>query len=340
MKKIKHYFASANTGLQFYNLFSNINDDSKKGMLYIIKGGPGTGKSTLMKKLGEYFYNKGEEIEYFHCSSDPSSLDGVRLKNHNIAIVDGTAPHVTEATLPSIKEKIINVGENICESVGEHENKIRECIAKKAIHYKIAYSLIEAAAKLYECNWEIYKSLSLHDEVVKKAASVFQTLNATKVEGEGKIRKLFLTAIAGDGEVNYEKNNNYKNIIEIEHNDFVATKALEIVNTSLIQNGFNTTCFCNVLVPSNLESIYIDQLDIFIKTSKIQLPTENKEFDELVKANIKQIEILKKMVAKVLSLAKKQHLQIEKFYIAAMDFEAIDQTTKNLTVEIENRIKC
>ena len=78
--KTHKYLASANTSLGFKNCFNSINT-TKNAFTYILKGGPGTGKSTLMKKIGKYFEDKGLFVEYFYCSSDANSLDGVRIKN-------------------------------------------------------------------------------------------------------------------------------------------------------------------------------------------------------------------------------------------------------------------
>ena len=48
----------------------------------LIKAGPGCGKSTFMRRMGEKGAQTapdGAMIEQIHCSSDPDSLDGVRL---------------------------------------------------------------------------------------------------------------------------------------------------------------------------------------------------------------------------------------------------------------------
>lgn len=105
---IKNYFACANSSRGFYNLF----DSNLQGInrIYILKGGPGTGKSTLMKKIGAYFYDLGYSIEFIHCSSDVTSLDGVIIPDLSVAIVDGTAPHIIEPKAPGAIEEYVNLG--------------------------------------------------------------------------------------------------------------------------------------------------------------------------------------------------------------------------------------
>jgi len=58
--KIRNYYAGGNTAKGFYNLYDSALEDLNK--LYILKGGPGTGKSTLIKSIGELIVNKGLNI--------------------------------------------------------------------------------------------------------------------------------------------------------------------------------------------------------------------------------------------------------------------------------------
>lgn len=65
-----------------------------------LKGGPGTGKSTLMKKIAAAF--AGERISLYHCASDPHSLDAVVLEDRGVFIADATAPHESGTPLPCV----------------------------------------------------------------------------------------------------------------------------------------------------------------------------------------------------------------------------------------------
>ena len=64
----------------------------KARAIYILKGGPGCGKSTLMGKIGDWAEEAGLETEYILCSGDPGSLDAVVIPALKAAVVDGTAP--------------------------------------------------------------------------------------------------------------------------------------------------------------------------------------------------------------------------------------------------------
>ena len=91
--KIADIFPGGNTSKGFYSFYRYILSQDEARRIICIKGGPGTGKSSLMKKVGQFFNEKGYNIEYHHCSSDNNSLDGVVIKGLNVAILDGTSPH-------------------------------------------------------------------------------------------------------------------------------------------------------------------------------------------------------------------------------------------------------
>ncbi len=60
---------------------------------YFIKGRPGTGKSTFLKKIAETAAENGCDVNVYHCSFDPKSLDMVVIPKWDVCIFDSTAPH-------------------------------------------------------------------------------------------------------------------------------------------------------------------------------------------------------------------------------------------------------
>ena len=86
-------FLGANTAGGFVSRFDQLHTDRRVKKLVILKGGPGCGKSTFMKKLRATAAELGADTECYPCSSDPASLDGLLIPAAGLAIVDGTAPH-------------------------------------------------------------------------------------------------------------------------------------------------------------------------------------------------------------------------------------------------------
>ncbi|MTI67521.1 MAG: ATPase [Firmicutes bacterium] len=90
---IRHLIPGGNTSKGFYSYYDYI-IEKDANRIFVIKGGPGVGKSSMMKKIGQEMLDKGYDVEYHHCSSDNNSLDGLVIQKLNVAFLDGTAPHV------------------------------------------------------------------------------------------------------------------------------------------------------------------------------------------------------------------------------------------------------
>lgn len=108
--KQTHFFLGANSAEGFYGLYDQLLD-AKLYDLIILKGTPGCGKSTFMRRVAAALEERGLETVYIHCSGDPDSLDGVIAPAIRTAIVDGTAPHGT-APLGHRTKKV-----NICKAL-------------------------------------------------------------------------------------------------------------------------------------------------------------------------------------------------------------------------------
>ena len=57
--------------------------------LVAIVGRPNVGKSTLLKKIAALSEKNGFTTDRIHCSSSPTSLDGVIIGEKRIAVIDG-----------------------------------------------------------------------------------------------------------------------------------------------------------------------------------------------------------------------------------------------------------
>lgn len=89
----RHMYPGNNTPEGFFSYYQYILGQNEADKIICIKGGPGVGKSTFMRKIGEAMLKEGHDVDFMHCSSDNSSLDGIVLRDKKIALIDGTAPH-------------------------------------------------------------------------------------------------------------------------------------------------------------------------------------------------------------------------------------------------------
>ncbi len=71
---------------------------------YYLKGRAGTGKSHFMKKVMQACQNHGFDIELYHCSFDPNSVDMVLVRDLDFCIFDSTDPH---EVMPEREEDVI-----------------------------------------------------------------------------------------------------------------------------------------------------------------------------------------------------------------------------------------
>ena len=89
------FYLGANSPNGFYSLYDQIINPARAEDIFLLKGGPGCGKSSLMRRVAHAMEEHGLEVEYIQCSGDPDSLDAIRIPALGAAIADATAPHGT-----------------------------------------------------------------------------------------------------------------------------------------------------------------------------------------------------------------------------------------------------
>ena len=92
------YFLSALTGAGYYALHRQFLRPPER-YFCILKGGPGCGKSTFLKRVGDAGRAAGLAVVWLHCAGDPASLDGVYFPEKRSGFFDGTAPHTVDPAL-------------------------------------------------------------------------------------------------------------------------------------------------------------------------------------------------------------------------------------------------
>jgi len=105
--RITKVFPGGNTGLGFFSFYDELSDPSAR-RIYVIKGGPGVGKSTFMRRIADEVIKLGQDAEFLCCASDNDSYDGVRFPDLGIIMLDGTAPHVVDPKNPGAVDTIIH----------------------------------------------------------------------------------------------------------------------------------------------------------------------------------------------------------------------------------------
>lgn len=340
------YFAAANSRHGFYSLFGDVFSPEKYDTLYIIKGGSGTGKSTMMKKIGEEAERRGIDAEYVFCSSDPTSLDGVIIPARGAAIIDGTAPHMTDPKYPGAVERVIDLyGCLDTKALKEQRGEIIEKGKTAARYTATAYGFLRALGEIEEEKAALV--LSCYDR--KKAARTIERIVKTLTKG-GEKRQLYTSAICSLGRVCFDA---YR--ARAKEKICVADKfgagygfMADLCRTAK-ENGVGFIEFLSPLDPFKTEAVYFenDGTYVYICDAKDDGVSDKKinvmrfvEKEKLahVRGRVRFCEKCADAVfegaAGCFASARVCHAETEKIYGAAMDFSIVYKTREILIKEI------
>lgn len=358
MGKVLNYYAGGNTARGFYSLYeSNLAGLSR---LFILKGGPGTGKSTLMKKLGKEWNEKGYDIEYLHCSSDNDSIDGVIIRSLGFGIVDGTAPHVIEPTLPGAVEEYVNLGVAWDSAkLQTKKTEIEKISAEMKAAFSGAYALFGEALRVHD-EWE---KIFIENMDFDKANALTEELLG-KLFGDNKLNKVadvrhrYLGAATPKGAVDFVPNLTeglaVRYLIKGRPGSGKSTM-LKKIATEAENRGFDTEVYHCGFDPHSLDMIIVRELGfaIFDSTAPheyfpervndrvidlygtIIAPDTDEKYETEIKDVSKRYRDYMNHAIASLATAKSLHDELEDIYINAMDYGKIDEITAELNDEIK-----
>lgn len=123
--------------------------------VYHLKGRAGTGKSTFMKKVLAAVTEHGFDVELFHCSFDPHSIDMVRVPELDFCIFDSTDPH---EIIPKRKEKVIDLyKETVTPGTDEKYASLIQAInSNYKSHMKQGIQELKAAGEIIKKQEQLY----------------------------------------------------------------------------------------------------------------------------------------------------------------------------------------
>lgn len=350
--KSTHYFLGGNTSQGFYSHFNYIISQKEATRIICLKGGPGTGKSSLMKKLAKTYIDKGFDVEFHHCSSDSDSLDGILIKKLNVALLDGTAPHMIDPKNPGAVDDIVNMG--IClkeDNFKNLKNDILKVNTEIGNTFRRAYRFFASAKSLYE-DWytfnndalDIYRINLLKEKL--KADILPDTLKAP-----GNERHLFATGFTPKGIVTYIPTliNDLSKVYVLKGGPGTGkTDVLQYISDEAIKRGFNVEILHTPLWPEKIEHIIIPELSTAIVTAneinKMEFEGQGEIYDmndfldqDYIGYHLSSIldvrsvfYILLQKGLDCIKNAKALHDDLEEFYVPNMDFSKADEIYNEL----------
>ncbi len=371
----RHYFPGNNTPQGFFSYYGNILGQREAKKIYCIKGGPGTGKSTLIKRIGETFAAMGEDVDYLHCSADENSLDGVVIHGKKAAVIDGTRPHITDPLSPGAVDKIINLGEYWDEDgIASYKAEILDFNEETSRWYRICYNYLNAARSVYRSMEEIYNSAAESSEIYQLIGDIAENefRNYSISLRPGRCKKYFASAVTATGTIHYldtllsgipgseERKLNRIYLISVPVG-FSNRSFMDVLAEGARYRGLDTECYyCAMFPDEKIEHLLIPAAGTAFVTvndyhdlEPWELMRENgpeiilldacdymdrcrvEENEVLLTTLRMEYDILINQAVKCLEKAKKIHMRVEELYIPNMNFDEIHQLGDRLIEELK-----
>lgn len=337
------YFLAANSFEGFVSHFADCYSAEEGWRCIIIKGGPGTGKSSFMKYIAARASDKGYTAVLCPCSSDPNSLDAVIISDIKLVLLDGTAPHIVEPRYPAVCEEILNLGEFWNrEKITDMRLEVIAATEHNRVLHKTAARYLAACGQLFYDNLKISRAFT--DSAHAQAAAIkLADKYIPKKGGTGSEQIRFITGITPLGVVSYTDTVNkfYKTKIIIEDKFGGASGVItETVRRCAMARGYNIITLKSAFMPSELcDHILIPELSLAVVTEHeyISFETDERRIHARRFADIRKVHemrarmLFNRRVMRELLLtatatlerAKAAHDILEKYYVGAMDFEAL-----------------
>ncbi len=364
MASIRQMYPGGNTRYGFYSLYENMVLPRVERKI-VLKGGPGVGKSTFMKKVGNYFLEKGFDIEFHCCSSDDNSLDGLVIGDHQLCLVDGTAPHVVDPVYPGAVDEIINLGEywdrGKIKSARDTIIKLTGTIGR---YFDLAYQRLRESGSAYD-ELQSYHRRSIDEQALSRNVQALASdFLGNDTPSYQKARHLFAGAITPSGlntkidsllpegaslfAVKGSPGSGYKDLFKYVEGRL----ELAGIYAEVFYNPFDPSEIDLIILPESKKALLDTSSNIFAYETKATAQKYRRILDFDMFLDKSEIDIFAKSLGQsrdrmetgirdavyFLDSAHKTHDELESLYIPAMDFEAIEDLRIRLQEEMLGEI--
>ena len=352
---IKEFYLGANTPDGFFSYYDYIMPQAKANRIICIKGGPGTGKSSLMKKIGMEMSKHGFDVEMIHCSSDNNSLDGIAIPTLGIALLDGTSPHVVDPKNPAAVDEILNMGD--CwdrDGIAKNKEQIIRLNQKKKETFQRAYRYLRSAKEMYDDILHIHKLARNDINIEIEFESLLNEFaEIPYAKAPGFCRKLFASAITPNGIIDYlDTILTQKNIYNVCGSWGSGSEEMlkKIADYALTRGFYIEAYYCPLSPKNRMEHLVIPAMNLAFTTKNkyhnnsysdkiINLDgmlNEKviNEYKDILDYDYYVFDTLLQKAISTIAEAKSLHDRLETYYIPYMDFEKINRLNERLTDEI------
>ncbi len=349
------YFLGANSPRGFYSLYDQLIPLEHARAVYILKGGPGCGKSTLMKKVAQRAQELGLPVECILCSGDPASLDAVVLPSLQVALVDGTAPHVVEPKCPGAVEHYVNLGgcydtaalAPLREEISKYMSAYQSC-------YPRAYRCLAAAAQLREDGRAMLSTPQLEEKLSRRAAGILKReVHPRKGQTPGRVTQRFLSAVTHKGVVPlyHTALAQCSRIYELADSHGLAHSMLTHLLAGVTAAGHDVVVCPDPMAPERMEHLLVPALGLAFLTVPTDRSLPARPYRRIRLDAMPESELLRKLRPRLrfsskvyrslveeavqsLAQAKTMHDALEEVYHPYVDFTRTDAIAQNIISEL------
>lgn len=357
MDQAVHFFLGANSGLGFQSLFDRFCDAREHDDLLVLKGGPGAGKSTLMRRLGAAMEERGERVEYLHCSGDPDSLDGVRVPRLRWAAVDGTAPHVVEPRYPAAVGRYVNLGQFYdVDALKVYREKIVESTDRCSRAYEQAYHALSAAKQIADSAATLAAQGLNREKLLRRTRGIIGREIRGQGSGGGETYR-FLSSMTCRGNVcRFDTARTLcPRLYQLQDTYALAAPMLEEIRRAAAGKNYGMIVCPDPEQPKRIEHLLLPELGLGFVTCREGMesagtPYRRVRVDTMVeteycRANKAALRFSRRMVQALrqegieqLSWAKAVHDELESLYYPCVDFAGLDQLAEEELKRLERRL--
>ncbi len=341
-QRILRYFLGGNTCRGFYSFYDSFVPLSGGTFLWIIKGGPGCGKSSFMKMIGNAAEKAGLCVEYAVCSGDSSSLDGIYIPELKTAYTDGTAPHIADTHMVAVDSAYINLGTFYdYKAISEYKTELAELYSSSSADYKKAYSLLSAAGQLQQGWQDGFRTSSENEAAENRASGIALREFGKRRKEKGSVTYRFLSALTYKGPVSFPEtiSSLCDRFYVFENRQRMGLPALRRIVQAALDSGHDVIVCPDPLIPEEIEAALVPSLRLGFLCSGTALGDMPEErhirLDALldsgkIKKNRTEVRRCEKMkdaliaeACSALSDAKGIHDRIESIFNPNVDFDGV-----------------
>lgn len=323
----KKYFPGANTGCGFISRFSGIvPPDEKKHYTFVLKGGPGVGKNTLMRTVASHAHDKGMTVEEFRCASDPESFDALRIVETGTVLLDGTAPHSIDPYMPGIKDEVIDLGHfKNKKEFAKREGEVARLMQENKVHYREAYAMLSAARSIK--NEAFYAAKEALD--IGKLHTFLSPFISSAANG--KKRELFAASATPNGVIDFS--DSFKCAKSICLSGILGEVALgEAVK---LLDGKTATIGYGFVEPAQPIAILSGEISLSLGEGETLIGLCHSPLSTKIPSLLEESERLTEKALAALAGALDTHDKIEEIYRPYVDYDRVNEECEKLLRELE-----